>query len=122
MINQLLHLVWWLFVAAGVLHIIRTVGGSKPQFSRPWWTAPVDRVSAAPESTTVSATLLSLRDHYAAHAPEPNVSELREVFPPQGRLSMHDEGYTRWRMEARAVWAFHYADLMVRAREKGGVQ
>lgn len=123
MISQLLHAVWLLFVAVGVMYVIRTIGGSKPQLLRPWWHGPSDLVHASSESLTVKNLLvMSLRDHYAAHAPEPNVSELREVFPPQGRMSMHDEGYTRWRMEARAVWAFHYADLMVRAREKGGVR
>lgn len=119
---ELVTLVLWATAIVLLLRVIWTTRRRPVALSRPWWTAPVDKVSAAPESTTVSATLLSLRDHYAAHAPEPNISELREVFPPQGRLSMHDEGYTRWRMEARAVWAFHYADLMVRAREKGGVQ
>ena len=85
------------------------------QPARPMWTAPEPAVLEAVPS-------ISLRDYQATHAPEPTISDLREVGPPPGRLSVHDDGYIRWRIAARAAWAYHYADLMAAQRAKGGAQ
>lgn len=83
--------------------------------ARPWWTAPEPAVLDA-------VPTIGLRDYQATHAPEPTISDLREVCPPPGRLSVHDDGYIRWRIAARAAWAYHYADLMAAQRAKGGAQ
>ncbi len=78
----------------------------------PTWTPPLVKSDGETievvEGSQYHVPGMSLRDYFAAHAPE---------IPEHNKHSLRDSGWADW-IDLNIIWRYEYADAMLAEREK----